>query len=104
VAGAAVGAGAGAAAGALAITLMPGLILGGSLLAGLIGGAALGAAGGAFLGPFVALEMGEDDAHYYAHARDEGRTLVVVKTPDRAIEARDMLVRMGATEREPATV
>ncbi len=106
LAGAAAGAGAGAVAGAVAAVLVPGIgtVLGGGLLAGLIGGAALGAAGGTFLGPFVALEMGEDDAHYYAHAVDEGRTVVVVKAPHRGDEARAILRRMGAHERRPAVV
>ena|ERR1700722_7378005 len=104
IAGAVGGASAGALAGALAVTLVPGIgiVLGGGLLAGMLGGAALGAAGGAFLGPFLSLEMSEDDAHYYAHALDEGRTVVIVKTPDRADEARAILRNLGAHEREPA--
>jgi hypothetical protein len=103
VTGAVGGAGAGALVGALAVTLLPGVgtVLGGGLLAGLIGGALLGAAGGAFVGPFLALEMNEDDAHYYAHHVDEGRTVVIVKTPDRIEEARSILQRAGAHERQP---
>jgi hypothetical protein len=106
IAGAIGGAGAGAVAGAVAVMLVPGIgtVLGGGLLAGIIGGAALGAAGGTFLGPFIALEMSEDDAHYYARAVDEGRTVVVVKDPHRAGEAREILRRMGARERQPAAV
>lgn len=106
VAGAVAGAGAGAVAGAVAVMLVPGIgtVIGGGLLAGLLGGAALGAAGGTFLGPFVALQMGEDDAHYYAKAVDEGRTVVVVKDPHRGDEARSILRRAGATERHPAAV
>ena len=100
------GAGAGAVAGAIATMFIPGLgtVLGGGLLAGLLGGAVLGAAGGTFLGPFIALEMNEDDAHYYAHTVDQGHTVVVVKTPDRAEEARAILRSAGARERQPAAV
>jgi hypothetical protein len=106
IAGAVGGASAGAIAGAIAVMLVPGLgtILGGGLLAGVIGGAALGAAGGTFLGPFVALQMNEDDAHYYAHAVDEGKTIVIVKVPARAEEARAILLQAGASERQPAGV
>jgi hypothetical protein len=106
LAGAAAGAGVGAVAGAIAMMFVPGIgtVLGGGLLAGLIGGAALGAAGGTFIGPFIALEMAEDDAHYYAHAVDEGRTVVVVKDPHRGDEARAILREAGARERVPAPV
>jgi hypothetical protein len=106
LAGAAAGAGLGAVAGAAAAMLIPGIgtVLGGGLLAGLIGGAALGAAGGTFVGPFIALEMAEDDAHYYSHAVDEGRTVVVVKDPHRGDEAREILRKAGAQERVPAPV
>jgi hypothetical protein len=106
VVGAIGGAGAGAIAGAIATMFIPGLgtTLGGGLLAGLLGGAALGAAGGTFLGPFIALEMNEDDAHYYAHAVDQGHTVVVVKAPHRADEARVILRQAGARERQPAAI
>jgi hypothetical protein len=103
--GALAGASAGAVAGALAVGLLvPGLgeVIGGGLIAGALGGAALGAAGGTFLGPFVAIEMGEDDAHYYAHAVDEGRTVVLVKAGERADEAREILRRHGAGEKPGA--
>jgi hypothetical protein len=99
--GAGAGAGAGAVAGALAIALIPGLgqVLGGGLLLGALGGAALGAAGGTFLGPFLALEIAEGDAHYFAQAVDEGRTVVLVHTTDRQNEARTILDRHGALQR-----
>ena len=103
--GAVAGASAGAVAGALAVGLLvPGLgtVIGGGLLAGALGGAALGAAGGTFLGPFIALEMGEDDAHYYAHAVDEGRTVVLVDAGGRAGEARAVLRRHGGRGRGDA--
>jgi hypothetical protein len=102
VAGAVTGAGVGAAAGAVALLLVPGvgLVLGGGLLAGILGGAALGAAGGTFLGPFIAMEMSEDDAHYYSKAVDEGRTVVLVQTHDRQAQARAILDRHGAHSRE----
>jgi hypothetical protein len=106
IAGAVGGASAGAVAGAVMTLLIPGIgtVIGGGLLAGIIGGAALGAAGGTFLGPFLALEMSEDDAHHYAHTADVGHIVVIVNTPGRVDEARDILRRMGATERQPAGV
>jgi hypothetical protein len=107
VVGAEAGAVIGAAAGAVAMLLLPGVgwVLGGGLLASLLGGlggAALGAAGGTFLGPFVALEMSEDDARFYSRAIDEGRTVVLVQTPDRQADARAVLDRHGAHSRETA--
>lgn len=103
--GAMAGAATGIVAGALAAVLVPGIgtILGGGLLAGVIGGiggGALGAAGGTFLGPFVALSMAPDEAHYYAKEIDEGRTVVIVQTEDRAAEARAILQRHGARDRQ----
>jgi hypothetical protein len=97
IAGAAVGATAGAVAGTLAMVLLPGLgwVLGGGLLA-ILGATALGAAGGTFLGPFLALEMAPDEAHYYAKEVDEGRTVVLVRTKDRADEAQRILDKHGA--------
>lgn len=103
--GAGVGAGAGAVAGAVAgaaaTLLIPGLgaVLGGGLIAGLlggVGGAAMGAAGGTFLGPFVALEMNEDEARHYSRHVEQGRTVVLVRTPDRREEARRILQSAGA--------
>jgi hypothetical protein len=103
--GALAGASAGAVAGALAMMLVPGLgtVIGGGLLAGVLGGAALGAAGGTFLGPFVALEMSEEEARYYSGEVEQGRTVVIVQTPDRAAEARSILQRHGGRERAAGT-
>jgi hypothetical protein len=100
-AGAVAGASAGAVAGAVATMLLPGFgtVLGGSILAGIVGGAALGAAGGSFLGPFIALEMPHDEAHHYARQIEEGRTVVLVQTRDRAAEARTLLHDHGASPR-----
>ena len=105
VAGAATGATLGALAAAAIVTLaVPGIgvVLGAGLLAGVIGGGALlGAAGGSLVGSFAALEMSEDDAHHYAHAVEhEGRTVVLVQTPDRRDVARAVLARNGAHERK----
>ena len=104
VAGAATGAAVGALAAAAVATLtVPGLgiVLGTGLLATVIGGAALlGAAGGSLIGAFAALEMSDEDAQYYARAvQEEGRTVVLVQTPDRKAEARTILARHGAHER-----
>jgi hypothetical protein len=98
--GAVAGAGTGAVAGALASLLIPGLgtVLGGGLLLGILGGAALGAAGGTFLGPFLALDMGEDEAHYYARHLEEGRTVVVVKSQLRQQQVHDILRRHGGRD------
>jgi hypothetical protein len=105
ISGAVAGATIGTVAGLAAFALIPGLgvVIGGGLLAGALGGMALGAAGGTFLGPFIALEMDEADAQYYAHQIDEGRTVVVVQTPDRMEEARAILRRHGAVERQNQT-
>lgn len=101
ISGAVAGATIGTVAGLAAFALIPGLgvVIGGGLLAGALGGMALGAAGGTFLGPFIALEMDEADAQYYAHQIDEGRTVVIVQTPDRVAEAQTILSRHGAVER-----
>jgi hypothetical protein len=104
ITGAATGAGVGAAA-AAAMMLIPGvgIVLGAGLLAGVIGGAALGAMGGSLIGPFIALQMSEEDAHYYASAvQDEGRTVVLVQTPNRQAEARAVLNRHGGRDRRAA--
>ena len=97
IAGAATGATLGAVAGALAMILVPGVgtVLGGGLLA-VIGAGALGAAGGTYLGPFVALGLSSDEAHYYASEVDEGRTVVLVQSDERATEAQAILTRHGA--------
>jgi hypothetical protein len=103
--GGAIGAAVGALAVAAATLVFPGLglVLGGGLLTTVVGGAALGAAGGSLLGTFVALEMSEADATYYARAvQEEGRTVVLVQTPDRPEEARAILARNGARQRTPA--
>jgi hypothetical protein len=100
--GAVVGAGVGALAGAAALLAVPGIgaVLGVGLLSGLVGGAALGAAGGSLVGTFVALEMSEEDARYYARAiHEEGRTVVLVQTPDRPNDAQAVLVRHGSRRR-----
>ena len=105
IAGAATGAGVGAVAGmaaAAAMMMIPGvgIVLGAGLLMGAIGGAALGATGGSLIGPFIALEMSEEDAHYYARAvSDEGRTVVLVQTPNRQADARAILTRHGGRDR-----
>ncbi len=93
VTGAATGAAVGAlAAAAIATLAIPGfgLVLGSGLLASLLGGGVLlGAFGGSLIGTFTALEMTEDDAKHYARAVEhEGRTVVLVQTPDRRDEAR----------------
>lgn len=106
VTGAVAGVSVGAVAGAVAFMLIPGIgtAIGGGLLATILGGAALGAAGGTFLGPFVALQMDEDEAHYYAHQVDEGRTVVLVQTETRVPEARVILRKYGGRARADVPV
>jgi hypothetical protein len=100
VGGAAAGAGVGAVAGAVATMLVPGIgtVIGGGLLAGILGGAALGAAGGTFLGPFVAMKMDEEDARLYAREVEEGRTVVLAYTTERAGEAHKVMEQHGARQ------
>lgn len=93
-AGAVAGATAGAVAGVVAGSLLPGV---GTVVGG-IGGAALGAAGGTFLGPFVAMDIGEEDAHHYSDVVNQGRTLVIVRQIGRCDEAREILHAHGGLE------
>lgn len=93
-AGAVAGATAGAVAGVVAGSLLPGV---GTIIGG-IGGAALGAAGGTFLGPFVAMDIGEEDAHHYSDVINQGRTLVIVRQIGRCDEAREVLRANGGLE------
>jgi len=89
VAGAAAGGAIGAVAGALATTFIPGIgpVLAGGLLTGIVLGGAAGAAAGSYLGPFVALGFSEDQARHYHDELKAGRTIVTVRTEDRAADA-----------------
>jgi hypothetical protein len=101
--GAAAGAAAGGAIGALAgvgavvAGLIPGVgpVLATGILAGLIGGTA-GAALGTFAGPFIALGFTEDEAPHYTNGLGEGRTVLVVRSPEHAAAVYEILERNGA--------
>jgi hypothetical protein len=101
--GAAAGAAAGGAVGALAgvgavvAGFVPGVgpVLAAGILAAVIGGAA-GAALGTFAGPFIALGFTEDEARHYTNALGEGRTVLVVRSPQHAAAIYEILERNGA--------
>jgi hypothetical protein len=100
--GAATGGVAGAVVGGLVAALVPGIgmVLTGGLLAEVILAAAAGAAAGSYLGPFVALGMSNDEAKHFSRDLKAGRTIVVVKADQRALEALEILHRhdgQGAT-------
>jgi hypothetical protein len=89
LAGAATGGAIGAVAGALATAFIPGIgpVLAGGILTGTVLGGAAGAAAGSYLGPFVALGVSEDQARRYQDELKAGRTIVTVRTDDRAADA-----------------
>jgi len=93
--GAATGGVAGAVVGGLVAALVPGIgmVLTGGLLAGVILASATGAAAGGYLGPFVALGLSSDEAKHFSGELKAGRTIVVVKTEQRAPEALEILHR-----------
>lgn len=98
--GAAVGAAAGAGGGALwalgvAAGLLPaiGPVIAGGLLAAIAASAATGAAAGVVVGALTGLGVSEDEAKYYDEQFQQGRTVVIVQSDDRAGEAYDILTR-----------
>jgi hypothetical protein len=93
MAGALIGGTAGLAAGLLT-ALVPGPGQGGDHQHAQAG--AGGAAVGAYVGPFVGMEMSEAEAREHAGHVEEGRTVLVVRTPDRQDEARSVMVDHGA--------
>jgi len=89
------GAGIGGLIAAGVATLIPGFgpVLAGGVLATVLGGAAVGATAGGILGALAGVGVPEDEARYYEAEFHEGRILVIVKTDDRYMEARDVLRR-----------
>ena len=75
-----------------------GRVLRGGILSALLRDATVPSA--SFLGLFAALDLPEEDADYYARALQDGRTVVLVRTPDRRDEARALLNRHAAHDRE----
>jgi hypothetical protein len=57
---------------------------------------AAGATIGCYLGPFIALEMTEREAKLHEREIEQGRAIVVVRTADRRLEARAIMVSHGA--------
>jgi hypothetical protein len=105
--GAGVGAAAGAGVGALwalgiAAGILPGIgpVIAGGLLASLLASAGGGAVVGSVLGALIGLGIPEEEASYYESAFKAGNTLVTVCAPGRALEARDILNRNGASRRD----
>jgi len=99
------GAAAGAVAGGLVGGLMalPALIPGvgpvlsiGTLAASLFG-ITTGAVGGGMVGALVGMDFPEEEARYYEDQLKAGRVLVGVKAGDRTEQAREVLLRNGAS-------
>jgi len=93
VRGAIVGACLGVVVGLLA-SLIPGA--GGFVLLLAALGGATGAAVGCFVGPFISLEATEIDAEEHREHVELGRTVVLVRVPDRVDEAKALMVERGA--------
>jgi hypothetical protein len=92
--GAAVGAAAGAGGGALwavgiAAGVLPaiGPIIAGGILAAIAVSAAAGAAAGGLAGTMIGMGISDEEAAYYDAEFKDGKTIVVVESRDRAIEA-----------------
>jgi hypothetical protein len=107
--GAATGAIAGAGIGALwalgiAANVLPaiGPVISGGLLASVLASAAGAAATGGLVGALIGFGIPEEDAHYYEGEFQAGRTLVTVQVDGREDDARAILQRHGAYEREMA--
>lgn len=96
--GSVVGGGLGAVVGLVGSALVPGAIpiVAGQMLFNVLLGGAAGAAGGVFGGPFIAMGLSETDAERHAKHVAEGKTVLLVHAPDRADEARDILINAGA--------
>jgi hypothetical protein len=80
-------------------------MIAGGILASVLASAAGGAALGGILGALVGLGIPEDEARYYEREIHVGRTLVTVRAPGRADEAREILRLHGADDmhtRRPA--
>ncbi len=98
VSGSLIGTGVGAVAGLVGAALIPGVLplVAGSLLVSAIVGGAAGAALGAFAGPFVALGFSVEEANEHARHLEEGKTVVLVYSPDRHDDAQSVMIDNGA--------
>lgn len=94
-AGALAGSAVGALAGAVATGLVPGIgpVIAAGVMTGVLGGAAAGAAAGGVLGVLLGLGIPEEEAQRYEGEYRAGRTLVVVQSRGRNVEALTILRR-----------
>ena len=96
--GAAVGAAAGAGGGALwalgiAAGILPaiGPVIAGGILMAIAASAASGAAAGVIVGALTGLGVSDEESAYYDDEFKKGRTIIVVQTDTRAVEASEIL-------------
>jgi hypothetical protein len=98
------GAAAGAILGGLATVLIPGAglaVAGGTILAAAMGGMT-GGATGMVAGLLFGASASPDQATYYSQEVQRGRSLVsIAGTPEEQVEARRILLEMGAMEAAP---
>jgi len=90
VAGAAAGAGGGALwAAGIAAGILPaiGPVIAGGILAAVAASAGIGAAAGTLIGALTGMGVTDEEAAYYDEEFKQGKTVVVVKTTSKAIEA-----------------
>jgi hypothetical protein len=104
--GAAVGVAAGAGGGALwalgiAAGILPaiGPVIAGGVLAAIAASAATGAAAGGIVGALVGMGVSDEEAAYYEDELRQGKTLVVVNSPERAAEAYRLFKQHQSTNR-----
>jgi hypothetical protein len=83
--------------GAATALLIPGVgpVIAGGILVSTLMGAAVGAAAGGIIGALTDMGVPEDEAGFYNNEFQAGRTIVIVTTPGRQQEARDILHRNG---------
>ena len=107
--GSGVGAAAGAVTGvglglAVAAGLIPGIgpIIAGGALVALLASAGAGATVGTVLGALVGLGIPEDEATYYESEVTSGRTVITVRSTDRAPDAHEIMRTNGSVTRATA--
>jgi len=104
--GAAIGAATGVGGGALwavgiAAGLLPaiGPVIAGGVLAAVASSAAIGAAAGGLVGALVGLGVTDEEAAYYDEEFKSGKTVVVVRSADKAVEAYMILKKHSSTNK-----
>lgn len=100
------GVAAGASGGALwaagiAAGVLPaiGPVIAGGILAAVAASAAIGAAAGGLVGVLTGLGIDDEEAAYYDEEFRAGKTVVVVKTRDKAVEAYQVLHKHNSQSR-----